>query len=186
MPTLKIRTMSRNRDFEIPFAGLKEGVHTFNYKIDDQFFEAFSEPDFCECAAEVKLTLDRKSGFLMLHFDVGGSAKVNCDKCGNLIKKELWDEFNMIIKIVEDPEKMNEEETDPDIFYIGKNESHIDIENWIYEFVTLSIPMQRVCDQIGGPECNLEVLKKLKTMEDNAPTSSTSEIWKGLEKFRNN
>jgi hypothetical protein len=38
-------------------------------------------------------------------------------------------------------------------------------------------------DEIGGPQCNTEVLEKLKRMEEDVKTNSTT-IWKGLEKFK--
>ena len=38
---------------------------------------------------------------------------------------DLWDEFNMVVKQVENPDEMNESEEDPDIFYISRTESHL-------------------------------------------------------------
>jgi uncharacterized metal-binding protein YceD (DUF177 family) len=80
---------------------------------------------------------------------------------------------------------MNEQEEDPDVYYISKGESHLHISDWIYEFINLSIPMQKMCkdDEIGGPQCNTEVLDKLKKMEEEAKGSSAT-IWKGLDKFK--
>lgn len=87
--------------------------------------------------------------------------------------------------MVDDPEVMNNQEDDPDIYYISKGESHLHVADWIYEFVNLSIPMQRMCgpDEIGGPSCNKEVLAVLAKMaEDKA---AANPLWKGLEKFKN-
>ena len=63
-----------------------------------------------------------------------------------------------VVRVVEEPELMNDQEDDPDVYYISRGESHIDVANWIYEFINLSIPMQRMCgpDEIGGPSCNKE------------------------------
>ena len=51
---------------------------------------------------------------------------------------------------------MNEQEDDPDVYYISRGESHIDVANWIYEFINLSIPMQKTCsfEKMDGPHCN--------------------------------
>ncbi|HMW25268.1 MAG TPA: hypothetical protein PKC51_01440, partial [Ferruginibacter sp.] len=56
---------------------------------------------------------------------------------------------------------------------------------WIYEFVLLSFPMQRMCseEQMGGPQCNKEVLEKLKMMESQQETNA-NQLWKGLDQFR--
>ena len=66
----------------------------------------------------------------------------------------------MVVKQVENAEEMNESEVDPDIFYISRTESHLHLADWIYEFVSLSIPMQRMCNEqeMGGPQCNKEIL----------------------------
>ena len=177
--------MSRSREFEIAFVGLKAGSHEFNYSIADEFFESFQQQDFRNCKANVKLTLDKQSNFMLLKFEVGGTLEVNCDRCNGNLPLQLWDEFNIIVKMVEEPEKMNDEDDDPDVYYISRGESHLNVKNWIYEFVNLSIPMHKVCsyENMDGPYCNkaaIELLKKLEKENDK----KENPIWKGLEKFK--
>ncbi len=178
--------MSRRREFEIAFVGLKPGVHEFNYTIDDRFFEAFQQQDFRNCKAQVNLKLDKKNGFMMLKFEIGGELEVNCDRCNNNLPLELWDDFLITVKMVEEPEKMNEQEDDPDMYYIAQGESHIDVANWIYEFINLSIPMQKTCsyEKMDGPHCNPAALDALKKMEPEEGETKENPIWKGLEKFK--
>lgn len=177
--------MSNRREFEIAFVGLRTGIHEFEYKIEDKFFAAFGEQDFKNLDANIKLTLDKKTGFLQLKFDIDGAADVDCDRCGNTLKKQLWDEFNIIVKMVDDPNIANAEEEDSDVYYISKTESHLHISDWIYEFINLSVPMQKMCaeDKMGGSQCNNEVLAMLKKMEDEV-TNQTNPLWKGLDKIK--
>lgn len=178
--------MSSKRNFDIAFVGLKPGVHEFEYTIDDKFFIAYQEQDFKNCIAHVKLTLDRKSGFLLLKFEVGGKLEAPCDRCGNDLPLDLWDEFNIVVKMVDDPDTMNDQEEDPDVYYISKGESHLRISDWIYEFINLSIPMQRMCsaEEMGGPHCNKEVLEMLKKLELQNNSKPENTVWKDLEKFK--
>jgi|SRR5687768_12483651 len=178
--------MSHRREYEIAFVGLKPGIHEFNFDIPDKFFEPFQQQDFHHCSARVKLTLDKKTGFLLLKFEIGGLLEVTCDRCNSNLPIELWDEFNITVKMVEDPDMMNQQEEDPDVYYISRTESHIDLENWIYEFINLSIPMHKTCnfEKMDGPHCNkaaAEILKKLKAEEKE---KKANPIWKGLEKFK--
>jgi DUF177 domain-containing protein len=177
--------MNSRRAFDIAFVGLKPGIHEFVYEINDKFFVDYSEQDFRNCVATVKLSLDKKNGFMLLKFEIGGKLELNCDRCGNNLPLDLWDEFQTVVKMVENPEEMNDQEDDPDVYYIARSESHINVADWIYEFINLSIPMQRMCseDEIGGPYCNKEVLAKLKEMESNKSKASNP-LWKGLEKFK--
>ena len=123
---------------------------------------------------------------MLLKFDVDGKVEVICDRCGNNLPLQLWDEFNIVVKMVEDPEVMNEQEEDPDVYYIGRNESHLSVQDWIYEFINLSIPMQKMCkeDEIGGPQCNKEVLEKLKKMEEEAKAGSGTSFGKDLNNLK--
>ena len=176
--------MSNRREFEIAFVGLKPGVHEFNYRIDDRFFEEYNEQDFRNPDANVKLLLEKSNSFMILRFQIGGKAEVTCDRCSNELPIQLFDDFTVTIKMTDDPEVMNEQEEDPDVYYISRGESHIDVKDWIYEFVNLSIPMQKMCDyeNMDGPFCNpeaREVLKKMKGVGEEP-----NPIWKGLEKFK--
>lgn len=181
--------MGKLREFDIAFVGLKPGIHEFHYNVDNKFFESFdntnSLPD--RCAANVKVTLDKSDALMLLKFDIDGSVEVPCDRCGNPLNLALWDEFNLVVKPVDDAEEMNETEDDPDIFYIGRTEGHLHLANLIYEFVLLSIPNQHICpeDEMGRSTCNKEVLAMLEKMKINA-TENNHPFQKVLEKFKKN
>ncbi|MDE3214733.1 MAG: DUF177 domain-containing protein [Bacteroidota bacterium] len=179
--------MGNRRRFDIAFVGLKPGVHEFNYEVDEQFFSEFGQTDFESCQATVKVQLEKSTSFMRLKFEIGGSVRVTCDRCGNSLPLNLWDEFNMIVKSVENPDEMNESEEDPDILYISRTESHLHLANWIYEFVSLSIPMQRMCsvEEMGGPQCNKEILEMLKKMESGI-IEHNNPLQEGLEKLKKN
>jgi uncharacterized metal-binding protein YceD (DUF177 family) len=177
--------MNHRREYDIAFVGLKPGVHEFEYPITDKFFEAYPGQDFKHCTATVKLALDKQNGFMLLKFEVGGKVDVSCDRCGNDLPLDLWDEFRIVVKLVENPDEMNNEEEDPDVYYISRTESHLHVSDWIFEFINLSIPMQKMCEdnEIGGPKCNKEVLEMLKKM-DQGKDDAPNPLWKGLEKFK--
>jgi len=177
--------MSNRREFEIAFVGLKPGVHEFSYHIDDRFFDEYNEQDFRNPYADVKLLLEKRNGFMILRFEIGGKAEVTCDRCNNNLPLQLFDEFKVMIKMTDDPAVMNNQEEDPDVYYISRGESHIDVKDWIYEFINLSIPMQKTCEyeNMDGPFCNptaKEVLRNMRPEENQG----TNPIWKGLEKFK--
>ena len=179
--------MGYRREFEIAFVGLKPGIHVFEYSIDDKFFEDFQEQDFRDCNAQVKLILEKgSSSFMMLRFEMGGTVDVTCDRCNNNLPLQLFDEFTITVKMVEDPDIMNDQEVDPDVYYISKGESHLDVKAWIYEFINLSIPMQKTCEYeaMDGPYCNpaaRELLNGLKADEE----AKENPIWKDLKgKFK--
>jgi uncharacterized metal-binding protein YceD (DUF177 family) len=82
---------------------------------------------------------------------------------------------------------MNSNEEDPDIYYIDRNESHLSVAAWIYEFINLSIPLQKICkeNEKGESTCNQKVLDQLKKFRSNPNEIPNQNIWKGLDKFKN-
>lgn len=176
--------MKHNREFEIAWQGLKPGVHTFQYEIDDRFMKAHGEEedDVKSLSAQVKVTFDKKTNFFLLHFDIGGFAIVACDRCGDDFRLQLWDEFDLLIKLAgEDSEELDEES---DVVFIPRSETVIDLSNWLYEFVMLSIPLQRIHPDSaeGKAGCNPEALRLLGELEPE--DKPAHDVWKGLEALK--
>lgn len=184
---LKSETVMKKHLFSIPFVGLKRGEHKFSYDLGKEFFLEKGAEDFENPDVVIHLILEKNTGFIILKFEVGGAAVVTCDRCGNPLRMELWDEFKILVKHTDDPVKMNLDEEDPDVFYISKSESHIEVSDWLYEFAMLSIPNQRTCkdEEKGGEQCNKEVLEKLAQMS-KLEEKNANNIWKDLTKFNEN
>ncbi|HEX5555425.1 MAG TPA: DUF177 domain-containing protein [Chitinophagaceae bacterium] len=178
--------MRPHKQFEIAFVGLKSGEHEFNYDIDDQFFISYAPQDFSESRIHIRLLLDKKHRFFLLKFEITGEVTVNCDRCGDPFVLPVWDEFNLVVRMVEDPAAVEEDE-DPNVAYIGLHESLLKVTDWVYEFALLSIPMQRVHPDSdkGESGCNKTALKMLDDMQHRAEEKKNP-IWKDLDKFRKN
>ncbi|MBL7753323.1 MAG: DUF177 domain-containing protein [Chitinophagaceae bacterium] len=159
--------MKHNREYEIAFVGLKPGIHVFQYAVDSKFFDQFGDVEFSEPQIQIKLTLDKKSGIFLLHFDINGSLILPCDRCGDDFRFELWDEFDLVVKQIDDELVSAKSEEDAEVAYIGRSESLLDVSTWIYEFVQLSIPMQHIHPDSGDGKsnCNPEALKYLGIQE---------------------
>lgn len=178
--------MKYNREFEIAWQGLKPGEHLFEYEVDNRFIQKHgdSSHEFEQIAATVRLKFDKKANFFMLHFDIGGYVVLPCDRCGDDFKLNLWDEFNMLIKILgeEDSEIVDE----ADVSFISRNDSVIDVSKWIYEFIMLSIPLQRIHPALadGRPGCNPDAISLLNSLSDSdSDGPSNPSLRKGLDVF---
>ncbi|MCB0701001.1 MAG: DUF177 domain-containing protein, partial [Chitinophagaceae bacterium] len=154
--------MKHNREFEIAWQGLKSGVSVFDYYLDDKFFtDNDVERDFKDLDVQLTLRFDKKNNFFLCHFDIDGSVSVPCDRCGEEFKLRLWDEFDLMIKLTGEEGEAGDD--DADVVFIPRSETVIDTREWIYEFLMLSIPLQRVHPDKaeGEPGCDPEVLKLL-------------------------
>ena len=171
------------REFEIPYVGLRLGVHKFDFDIDAKFFKHFEESLIKECKVKVKLDFEKKETFFILNFFIDGTVNVECDRCLIPFEKEIFGDYVCYIKFAEDPEAMNDE---PDVIYIGREETIIDLSQLIYEYVNLCLPIQKMgCEKPGQePQCNKEVLKYL-SIEDTKPTNEEDPRWSALKNLKN-
>ena len=55
--------MKPNKDFDIEFVGLKLGLHDFEYKIENTFFQDIDFIDFNNINVVVKVRLVKKTTF---------------------------------------------------------------------------------------------------------------------------
>lgn len=171
--------MKFRREFEIAFVGLKPGLHNFNYKIDDSFFEKFEKPEFTQANIEIDLSLDKKSGIFLLRFKINGNVQIPCDRCGDDFEMNIWDEFELVVKIIDDNLVEQKNQIDAEVAYIGHSESILDVSPWIYEFIILSVPMQHIHpdNENGDSTCNKTALNFLNQENSN----SQPNLWNQLK-----
>ena len=152
--------MKRLREFEVPYIGLKLGVHKFSFDIDGKFFNNFPGTLIQECKVKVGVEFDKKETFFILSFFIDGTVKVDCDRCLVPFDKSIFGDYTCYVKFAEDPSKVNEE---PDVLFISRDQTIIDLSQLIYEYINLCLPMQKVgCESPGNEaQCNKEVLKYL-------------------------
>lgn len=179
--------MKHNREFEIAWQGLRLGVHEYVFTIGNDFMKEHDAPEeFHDWQAEVILKFDRQPSFFQLHFDIAGSVTAPCDRCGDDFKLDLWDEFSLLVKLTGDAEDDTQGEEEADIAFIPRSETVIDTSKWVYEFLLLSLPIQKLHPDHpdGSRGCNPEALKLLDMLSEQEEVPSENNIWKGLEAFK--
>lgn len=175
--------MDKSSEYRIPFVGLKLGVHHFTYEIEDEFFAEFENAVLKESKAKVELSFDKKDNFFVLDFFIGGTVMVDCDRCSENFHQELLDEYRVYIKF--DDEAKESGEQHEDVIFISSSDSHIDISQLIYEFINLSVPVQKICPpkKDGTPGCNEKVLAILKQGDSHNKTE-TDPRWSVLKNLK--
>ena len=53
--------MMKQKEFNIPFSGLKQGKHEFDNKIENKFFESFGYDEFNEAQIDLHVVLNKMS-----------------------------------------------------------------------------------------------------------------------------
>ena len=178
--------MKNSRVFEIAWQGLKLGEHELIFDLDDKFLMwKYPETEYKQLNVQIKVTFDKQVNFFMFHFNIDGSLVVPCDRCGEEFELSLWDEFDLLVKLndVEDEDQIEEE---ADVVFITRSETVLDISDWLYEFLMLSIPLQKIHpqDAKGNDTCNPDVLAFLKQSAEALEQENKNTIWKGLDSIK--
>ena len=153
--------MKNLREFQIPYVGLKIGVHQFEYQIDGRFFKHFAESPISDCHVKVRLEFEKGETLFTLRFFIDGSVSVACDTCLESFDKEIFGDYQCLVKFSDELSKGSND--DDEIIYISRDEAYIDVAQLIYEYICICLPMQLSgCKEPGkDPRCNQEVIKRL-------------------------
>ncbi len=172
--------MKKLRDFEVPFAGFKEGKHQFDYQIDKSFFEAFNYTEFENTSIEVTLELIKKSTLLELEFEATGVVNVLCDLSSEPYDQDIKGNLSLVVKFGEEYNDENE-----DILIIPYGEHQINIAQYIYEMIILSVPAKRIHPGIKDGSLNSDAVKKLEELQPKEAKNNekTDPRWDSLKKL---
>lgn len=174
--------MKKLKEFNIPFKGLKEGKHHFEYSIDNSFFEHFEYEEFNSTNIKVVIEFNKKSTLLELHFLANGSLNVNCDLTNEPYDQEIASEFNLVVKFGED---YNDELED--ILIIPHGEYQINVQQYIYEMIVLAKPAKCIHPGVKDGSLKSDILEKLKDyyIDSDNQKNASEEIDPRWNKLKN-
>ncbi|MBR8535087.1 DUF177 domain-containing protein [Carboxylicivirga sediminis] len=150
--------MDRLRNYSIPFKGLKEGKHLFNYEIGAEFFELFEQPLIEKGNVKAEVELGKSSALLTLTFKIKGEIDTVCDNCLEALTLPIENESLMYIKFGEEYDEPTEE-----IIVLPHDEHEINVAQLLYEFICVALPIRHVHpeDEDGNVTCDTDMLDQL-------------------------
>lgn len=175
--------MKNLREYQIPYVGLRIGVHQFEYQIDSRFFKHFEDSPISDCNVKVRLEFEKGETLFSLSFFIDGTVNVACDTCLEAFDKEIFGDFKCLVKFSDELSKGSND--DDEIIYISRDAAHIDVSHLIYEYICLCLPMQLLgCKEPGtDPRCNQEVIKRLKK-DVSKESGEMDPRWEQLNKLK--
>ncbi|MCX6287948.1 MAG: DUF177 domain-containing protein [Bacteroidetes bacterium] len=172
------KEVEKMEKYQIQFSGLKPGTHSFDFNLDQTFFEYYQLNEITGSKVRVHIDMEKEERMLVLRFDISGSVNLSCDRCGDPLTMNLKGQQSLVVKLSDH----NEEESE-DVQIVKESESRFDLSQFIYEYVSLMLPAYRVHgnNSKGESLCNPDILKKLEELkESHAPDPR----WEVLNKLR--
>jgi uncharacterized metal-binding protein YceD (DUF177 family) len=170
-------------EFTIPFVGLKEGVHRFEFDVDKTFFEAFDYEDFNDIIGKVFLDLTKKNTLLELSFRSSVTVNVNCDLTNEIFDLPFSSEFQLVVKFGSEHNDDNE-----DLLILPHGAYQIDVSQYVYEMIVLAIPQKRVHPGVEDGTLKSDMLSKLLELQPKEVSTTplgSDPRWDSLKKLIN-
>ena len=170
--------------YDIQFVGLKLGKHIYDYEINQTFFEYFEFDEFNTINVNLNIHLEKKTTLLELNFFGNGSVNINCDVSNEPYDQPIDFNFNLVVKFGQEYNNENDS-----ILIIPHGSYEINIAQYIYELIVLSIPQKRIHPGVVDGTLNSEILRKLEDLSPNADLkaeNSSDDIdprWNRLKKL---
>ncbi|MFW6371095.1 MAG: YceD family protein [Bacteroidota bacterium] len=169
--------------YDVEFKGLKEGLHEFEFEVQDTFFEHFEQGLVGKGDIQVGIRLEKRSSFMKLFFNLKGNVQLVCDRCLESYQQKIKSNYELFVKFGES------EYEDDEIICILPEEHKINVAQLIYEYIILSLPLKQVHPDLKNGEngCNKEMLKKIE--EHKQREEEKKEVdprWAALKNWNNN
>jgi len=170
--------MKHSKEYTIQFKGLKPGMHQFNYLIDKKFFDTYQYDDFIDSKINLVVDFNKKSTLFELFFSISGTVLINCDVSGEEFNQPVKGSLSLIVKFGDEFNNDNEE-----ILVIPHNEYEIDLSQYIYELIVLSVPIKRIHPGVLDGTLKSKAIDKLEKMQDNAQNNKIDPRWDKLKEL---
>jgi uncharacterized metal-binding protein YceD (DUF177 family) len=173
--------MMQHKEFIIPFSGLKQGKHEFGYTIENTFFESFGYDEFNGADIKLDVTLNKMSTMMELEMKAQGTVNVDCDLTSEPYDQKIKADLELVVKFGDEFNNDNDE-----ILIIPHSEYQINIAQYVYEMLVLSVPLKKVHPGVLDGTLQSEVLDRLEELQPKDTKENKEDIdprWDALKKL---
>lgn len=145
----------------IPLGGWAAGERSFRFHADTEFFQAFDNTEIRNADVEVDVMVVKSGAKAEAELHLRGTVTVPCDRCL-------------------EPLQVSVEENPSEEFSTELVREDWDLSQAVYDYICLSLPMQRVHPE---GECNPDTVRFLgqdERVDEEAAASSPFAALKGL------
>lgn len=181
MLALKSETMRPHNDFNIEFVGLKPGHHNFDFDVSDTFFNDYNYFDFSHANINIDVALIKKTTIMELNIVAKGHVRLKCDLTNEPYDQPINNNIDLVVKF---GSELNNE--DDEILIIPHGEHKINLAQYIYELIVLSVPAKKIHPRVLDGSLKPEILNILEDLKPKENRKNVDPRWEKLKKLITN
>jgi len=132
--------------YRINIVGLGNKVHQFHYEIGRSLFEEYGTDIVSDGEFKVDVSLDKRETFLEADFSIRGTAHLICDRSLEPFDYPINTRRKVVFKYGDQDEEITDE-----IMIIQRDTAWIELGQYLYEFIALSIPLKKLHPRFQDP-----------------------------------
>jgi len=176
-----VNKKQKRDEFRLRLSGIRLGTHELSIFCDKEFFELAEITEIVEGGLSLDVKMEKKETMLQLFFHFYGEISLPCDRCLDSVPLPLDFTETLIVKFSSTGETNVEDDM---IWTIPENEYDLDIFHFVYESITLSLPLRIIHPETKDGEngCNLEIIGKLEKL--SSKESGNDPRWDVLKNIK--
>ncbi|MEG0807847.1 MAG: DUF177 domain-containing protein [Alistipes sp.] len=155
--------MEVTETYSIAYKGLKNGLHDFQFEVDSALFAAYDNTEIKNCDCAVAVALGRAETMLTLDVTITGEVTVACDRCLEDCSLPIDFEGELLVKFSDEID-----EYDGEVMWLSPVENEVNLAQYIYESILLSLPYQRVHPE---GQCDPVMLERFRIISEEELTA---------------
>jgi uncharacterized metal-binding protein YceD (DUF177 family) len=135
------------KKFIIDIYRMRNQLHQFEYEIDESFFGNFEQDLLKQGKLHARIDLEKNDSFIHLAVDLQGTVELTCDRSLDKFQHPIEESCKVVFKYGDE-----EREIDHDVVMITRDTQQIDVGQYIFEFISLAIPMKKLHPRFNDDE----------------------------------
>ena len=144
--------MELNERYSIGYKSLSNSVFDYDFVVDNDLFAAYESREVLGGKCDVKVVLKKTDSQLDVDVTIEGSVVCECDRCLEPCDVDIDYEGHLIVRL-----STEQGEYDGEVMWLNPAEENLDLTQYIYESIILSLPYQRVHTE---GECNPDMMAR--------------------------
>ncbi|MBR1872743.1 MAG: DUF177 domain-containing protein [Bacteroidales bacterium] len=139
---------------------MKTGKQSFSRSVGKEFFESFDNSEVLDASLHVEVTAFKSGSSIDIDMSLRGSLTVECDRCLEDLQMPVAQDVRLCVSFTrDDGETQTKGEGDErEILAVSPDDDAIDLDQTVYDYAMLALPLQRVHKD---GECNPAALRYL-------------------------
>lgn len=169
-------------DFKVNIIGLSQKTHHFEYAIGDDFFKLYGTSLLESGQFEAKVSLDKRETLIEAIFHIQGEAHLVCDRSLEPFSHAMNIDRKILFKYGQEAGELSDE-----IVLITREQVALDIGQYVYELISVALPMKRLHPKFSKEEIANEDIQLVYSSPVNETESDEEDIdprWEKLKKLK--